>query len=182
MQHSFSILAAVAARLRARRWRVAWIALALVYAAPFAWIGYQRVIEVTQRQRTQLIEQHRLWEVDRHYKGSPRTWTRVAAWILSDSQLMSRVAQKYGTLAQQIELDYRRDLMFARAEAVLPLVAWWAIPLGALYGLNRMVRRRPKRPAPKSTPASIFDPRYRPPASADDVSMTPSAHDTAEPK
>jgi hypothetical protein len=145
--------------------QAAWVALGLVYAAPLAWVGYNRLVEINYQQRVRFIEQHRLWEVDRHYAGKPQTWTRMAAWLLTDSQLMSRVKQKYGGLADQIEIDYRRDLVFARAEAILPLVAWWALPLTALYGLSRLIGVR-RRPAPrKQAPASVLDPRYAPPGS-----------------
>src|SRR5215213_4202593 len=91
-------------------WKVILLLAGLVYAAPLTWIGYDRVLEVNRAQRTRLIEQYRLWEVDAQYSGTPQMWTRVAARFLSDGQLMSRVAKKYGGLAEEIELDYRREL------------------------------------------------------------------------
>ena len=146
-------------------WKAIWIAVSLVYAAPLTWIAYDRVIEANRAQRTRLIEEHRLWEVDPQYSGSPQMWTRVAARFLNDSQLMSRMAKKYGSLADEIELDYRRQLAIARAEAIVPLVTWWAIPVSVLYGLGRLANR-PTRPPPRHRPQppSIADPRYKPPA------------------
>lgn len=145
-------------------WKVAWLIIAAVYATPVCYIAYGRVIEVTRQARERLIVQHRLWELDPEYQGSPRTWTRVASHLLSDSQLMKRVRARYGDLANEIELDYHRDLTIARAEVVLLAAAAWAVPTAALYGLGFLVRRRR---SPRETPkqperSAATDSRYRP--------------------
>lgn len=149
---------------QARLWYWAWIAVAVLWATPVAFMAYGRLTEVTHRAREHLIIEHRLWEQDRDYQGTPQTWTRFAARLLTDRQLMQRVRSRYGTLAEQIELDYRRDLSIAQAEAVFVAVAVWGLPLAALYGggllAARLRRRRP--PPPVAQPARIDDTRYRP--------------------
>ena len=144
-------------------WKAIWIGVSLVYAAPLTWIAYERVVEVNRAQRTRFIEEHRLWEVDPQYSGSPQMWTRVAARFLTDSQLMSRMAKKYGSLADEIGLDYRRQLAIARAEALVPPVTWWAIPVSILYALGRLTNRPRPPPRERPQPPSITDPRYKPP-------------------
>lgn len=151
---------------RGSLWKVAWLILAAVYAAPVCYIAYNRVVEATRQAREQLIVQHRLWELDPEYQGSPRMWTRVAAYLLSDAQLMRRVRMRHGAqLANEIDLDYRRDLTLAQAEVVAVAATAWALPLGALYGLGLLVSRRrrapPEPPKPPERPVSS-DSRYRP--------------------
>ena len=64
-------------------------------------------------------------------------------------------------MADQIELDYRRDLTIAQMEVVLTALGVWALPLALLYAAAWAVRRR-RRSAPqvKIQPASAADPRY----------------------
>ena len=141
------------------------IVAALVYAWPLAWNAYERLIEVNQQARARLIEEHRLWELQPDFRGKPETWTRVAARLLNDGQLLARVALKYGSGSEQVELDYRRDLAIARAEVVLTRLAIWAVPLIALYGLVLLAVRRETAPSQggRMQPSSLSDPRYRPP-------------------
>lgn len=151
---------------RGSLWKVAWLIFAAAYAAPVCYIAYGRVVEVTRQAREQLIVQHRLWELDPEYQGSPRMWTRVALLLLTDNQLMRRVRMRHGAqLANEIELDYRRDLTLAQAEVVAVAAAAWALPLGALYGLGLLVSRRRRAPPeplkPPERPVSS-DSRYRP--------------------
>jgi hypothetical protein len=148
-------------------WDVGWLVVAVAYAIPIAWSAYDKVIETNYQARARLIEQHRLWELQPDYRGRPEMWTRIASHLLTDRQLMMRVAARYGPLSQEIELDYRRDLTIARAEIVLTAVALWTVPLGALYALAWLVRRRPARPPAKVQPPSISDPRYKPPESSE---------------
>lgn len=158
------------AQIRSPRawWKVASIALAIAYAIPLAWHAYGRLTEVDQQARARLIEAHRLWELQPGYRGKPEMWTRIASRLLNDKQLMSRIATKYGPLAEQIELDYRRDLAIARGEVVFKAVALWALPLALVYGAARLAARRKRRlPPPKTQPASALDPRYRPPQAED---------------
>lgn len=148
---------------RARLWKAALFLIAAIYAWPVFWSAYDRVQEVTRKQREQLIIRHQLWELHPEYVGSPQTWTRVASLVLSDRQLLRRVYRKYGAFAEQIELDYRRDLFIARAEVVLVAGALWALPLGALYGIGALLsRRRKAAPPPEPEPSSVSDSRYRP--------------------
>lgn len=148
---------------RVRLWQLAWILAAAAYAAPLAWHAYEDLVQVNYRARARLIEQHRLWEVD-NFRGKSEGWTRFASRILTDQQLLRRVAMKYGPQSEEIEREYRRDLTIARAEVTVIALAWWAGPLTALYGVVWLARRRrPARPPPKIQPASASDPRYRPP-------------------
>jgi hypothetical protein len=146
-------------------WRIAWVILAVAYAAPIVYIAYGRVVEVTRQARVGLIVQHRLWELDPGYQGTPQAWTRFAERLLTDSQLMRRVRARYGELAREIELDYRRDLTMAQGEVVVVAAAAWALPLAALYGIGfiaaRSRRPPPELPKPLVRPASS-DARYRP--------------------
>ena len=144
-------------------WRLAWLALAVAWAVPLAWNAYEQLNRVGERARTRLIEQHRLWEVDPNFRGKPEMWVRMAARLLSDRQVLMRVATKYGGASEEIELEYRRDLTMARAEVVVVAFAWWALPLALLYGGALFARRRKPLPRPRVEPASVSDPRYRPP-------------------
>jgi hypothetical protein len=148
---------------RARLWQIVWILAAAAYAAPLSWNAYEQLVAVNQQARARLIQQHRLWEMELNFRGKPEHWTRFASWLLTDRQLLARVAMKYGPQSEEIEREYRRDLTIARAEVIVIASALWAGPLAALYGLVWMLRRRPHRPAPKIEPASASDPRYRPP-------------------
>jgi len=144
-------------------WKAALFLIAAAYAWPVYWAAQERVQEVTRKQREQLIIRHQLWEFEPPYAGTPQSWTRFAAMLLSDRQLLRRVHRKYGALARDIELDYRRDLFIARAEVVLTAGAIWALPLAALYGIGVWVgRRRKPAAAPETDSASASDSRYRP--------------------
>ena len=138
--------------------------MAAACAAPLAWNAYEDLVQVNYRARARLIEQHRLWEVD-NFRGKPQHWTRFASRILTDQQLLRRVAMKYGPQSEEIEREYRRDLAIARAEVIIVAFAWWAGPLGGLYGVVWLARRRrPASPPSKIQPASASDPRYLPPS------------------
>ena len=147
------------------RWlHVAFVIAALAYAAPLAWNAYERVLRVIEQARTRLIQQHRLWEGEIGFRGRPEVWTRMAAHLLTDQQLMRRLSIKYGGQAQEHEIEYRRDVLMARAEVVVSALALWGAPLAALYVLVWIVRRRKPTPPPKTQPASVNDPRYLPPS------------------
>ncbi len=153
-------------RPRPAWWRTAGIVLALAYAVPVGYFAYNRLQEVSLRARQHLIVQYQLWEMHPEYQGTPQMWTRVASWLLTDTQLMRRVRVKYGgELTREIELDYQRDLTLARAEVVLVAAAAWALPVGALYGLV-VFRRRRRRPPPEQPKHPVAPPdsdsRYRP--------------------
>jgi len=146
-------------------WRIAWIMLAVIYAVPVGYFAYGRVAEVNRQARVRLIIQHRLWELDPGYQGTPQAWTRFAERLLTDGQIMRRVRARYGELASEIELDYRRDLTIAQGEVVAVAAGAWALPLAALYGIG-FIAARSRRPLPEPQkplvrPASS-DARYRP--------------------
>lgn len=144
-------------------WKAALFLIAAAYAWPVYWAAKERVEEVTRKQRHQLIIRHQLWELDPEYAGTPETWTRFAAILLSDRQLLRRVHRKYGALGRDIGLDYRRDLFIARAEVILTAGVIWALPLAALYGIGVWLGRRRKSPTPPEIhSASTSDARYRP--------------------
>ncbi|HYC46012.1 MAG TPA: hypothetical protein VED01_11085 [Burkholderiales bacterium] len=144
--------------------RIACIAAAFAYGTPIASSAYDQLIRVNEQARTRLIQHHRLWELEIGYRGRPETWTRMAARLLNDRQLLARVALKYGGQAPDIELEYRRDVTIARAEVVGKALVLWGGPLLALYGLAWLARRRNGKAPVRVQPASIYDPRYRPPA------------------
>lgn len=142
--------------------------LALAWAVPVVYHAHDRVLQVRQQARAQLIMLHRLWELHPEYRGTAENWTRFASRLLTDRQLMLRVASKYGALSEQIELEYRRDLTIAEGEVFLVALAIWALPLGVLYALGHALRRRAPAQAPVRVKASsASDPRYLPASSAD---------------
>lgn len=140
------------------------VAVAIAVALPIGFQAYERLLHVNQQARERLILQHRLWELQPGFNGRPQTWARFASRLLNDRQLLSRVAAKYGPQAEEIEIEYRRDLVIARAEVVVIALAAWGAPLGLAYALLWWALRR-KKPAvaPTAPPASASDPRYRPP-------------------
>ena len=149
--------------LRARLWIIAWALAAVAYAVPLGWRAYEDLVRVSYRERARMIEQHRLWEVD-NFRGRPANWTRFASRLLTDQQLLRRLAVKYGAQSEEIEREYRRDLAIARAEVIVVAGALWAGPVAALYGLILLMRRRRvPPPTSKIQPPSASDPRYRPP-------------------
>ena len=76
---------------------------------------------------------------------------------------MFRISAKYGALAQQIELDYRRDLTIAESEVIVIALAVWLTPLVLLYALGYLLSRRAPAPVPvRQRAASVDDPRYLP--------------------
>jgi len=150
-------------RRRFFAWRTAFAALALAAAVPIAFDAYDDLVRVNERARERLALEHRLWELQPGFRGKPETWARFASRLLNDRQLLSRVAAKYGAAAEQIELEYRRDLAIARAEVVVVALAIWAVPLGLVYAIAWAYGRRKPAPVPKTQPASATDPRYLPP-------------------
>ena len=144
-------------------WRAAWVLVALAYAAPVAYFAYGRLTEVAQRARERLIVEYRLWELHPEYKGSPQAWTRFAARLLTDSQLLRRVRLVERDAATDIELDYRRDLTIAQGEVVLAALAAWAAPMGIIYGIGCLVARH-RRAVPEPLPAkpAYSEDKYRP--------------------
>jgi hypothetical protein len=150
------------------RWKPVLIVLFTVYAGVLAWHAYERINEVSLAARVRLIREHQLWELQPDFHGNPENWTQLAARLLNNSQLMARIKTKYGPVAEQIELDYRRDVAIAHAEVFVTAMFAFALPLCVPRGLVLLrQRRRPSAPPPKPRPASIDDPRYKPPPDND---------------
>jgi len=146
------------------RWRYLWIIAAALYALPIGKLAYDDFNDVTRKMRARLILEHRLWELHPEYRGKPQVWTNMAARLLTDRQLLTRVRAKYGDRAENIELDYRRDLSIAQGEVVLVAAALWGAPVAALYGIGWVVAKRRRRvpPAPAPSRPAYDESRYRP--------------------
>lgn len=110
--------------------------------APAGYFAYQDALEARRVTRVQLIERCSLWETAPEYAGSPQSWTRFAAWLLDSDQLMERVRMKYGALAEEIELDFRRDLVLVYGRVIAGYLLLWLAPLALLYGAGHLYRRR----------------------------------------
>ena len=123
-------------------WRRAWLIAAAATLPLAGYFAYHDTIAVAQSLRVELIQRYSLWETDPDYRSSPRDWTRFAAWLLSNEQLLERVRAKYGPLSDQIELDFRRDAALAHGRVALIYALAWGAPLGALYGLGLLFERR----------------------------------------
>jgi hypothetical protein len=151
--------------VRARWWFCLWAAAAIIYAMPIGKFAYDRLSDVSRKMRAQLIIEHRLWELHPEYSGSPDMRTSFATRLLTDRQLLTRVRSKYQDGADQIELDYRRDLTIAQAEIIVVALAVWGLPVGAAYAIGIMILRRRRDPpaSPPSPPRPTYDAsRYRP--------------------
>jgi hypothetical protein len=133
-------------RARLAVWQLAWLAVAVLSFAAVAYHGYQAIQDTNRDLRVQLIQRHNLWEVDKHYKGSPQDWTRFAAWLLNTEQLMQRVEEKYGTASEEIQKDFERDTAFALTQVIAFHAILWGAPIGALYLLGWLYARRRTHP------------------------------------
>jgi hypothetical protein len=152
-------------QVQARWWVYLWLIVAALYAVPIGKVAYDRLNKVTVKMRAQLIVEHRLWELHPEYSGSPDMWTSFASRLLTDHQLLLRVRTKYPDGAEQIELDYRRDLSIAQAEIIVVALAIWGLPVAALYGVGFMIikrRRKPPGPPPPPPRPAYDESRYRP--------------------
>lgn len=163
MVRLFPLRTAASSR-RSLLWHAAWIVIALAYAVPVAYFAYGRLIDITHRAREQLIVEYRLWELHPEYRGTPQTWTRFAARLLTDNQLLRRVRLVQRDLAAEIELDYRRDLTLAQGEVALTALAAWLAPVAGVYGIGYLIARL-RRPAPAARQLqkpAYSEARYRP--------------------
>ena len=124
------------------RWQWAWLFAALVSAAPVSYHAYQALQENGRAARMQLIERYSLWESDAQSRASPQAWTRFAARLLNTAQLMQRVREKHGALADQIEQDFEFDTALSHSRIVAVYLAAWGVPLGVLYGVGWLAARR----------------------------------------
>ena len=151
--------------VRARWWLYLWVVAAALYAIPIGKVAYDRLNDVTRKLRAQLIVEHRLWELHPEYSGSPDMWTSFASRLLTDRQLLLRVRTKYQDDADQIELDYRRDLSIAQAEIIVVALAIWGLPVAMFYFLGVVIvkrRRTPPEPPPAPPRPTYDESRYRP--------------------
>ena len=126
-------------------WQWGLLALAVVSFVPLAWLAYVDTLEAARVARVQLIEHYRLWETAPDYAGSPQAWTRFAAWLLDTDQLMERVRVLHGALAEQIETDFRRDLVLVCGRTIVAYLLLWLAPLALFYGVAWLYRRRLRR-------------------------------------
>ena len=126
-------------------WQWGLLALAVVSFVPLAWLAYVDTLEAARVARVQLIEHYRLWETAPDYAGSPQAWTRFAAWLLDTDQLMERVRVLHGALAEQIETDFRRDLVLVCGRTIVAYLLLWLAPLALFYGVAWLYRRRRRR-------------------------------------
>ncbi|MCC7486135.1 MAG: hypothetical protein IT529_14270 [Burkholderiales bacterium] len=150
---------------RGSPWRIAWFVASLAWAVPVGNIAYERIVQVTYQARARLIVEYALWELHPEYHGSPQAWTRFASRLLTDNQLLRRVRLRHRDLANEIELDYRRDLTLAQGEVAATALAAWALPCAAVYGIGFLVARRRRRPAtaaPAPAKPAYSEARYRP--------------------
>ena len=127
------------------RWLWAWLLLATVSLPPAAYYAYQESQQVARALRVQLIERYSLWETDPAYRGTPQAWTRFAAWLLDSDQLLERVRAKHGALAEQIELEFRRDAALAHGKVIAVYLLGWGVPVALLYGAGWLYERRKQR-------------------------------------
>ncbi len=117
-------------------WQWGFLLLAALTLLPAAYFTYQDTQEAGRAQRVQLIERYRLWETAPEYRGTPQSWTRFAAWLLDTDQLLERVRVQQGALAEQIEQDFRRDLVLVYGRIAGGYLLLWMAPLALLYGIG----------------------------------------------
>lgn len=126
-------------------WQWAWLLIAVASFPPVAYYAYHALLDSGRLGRVQLIERYSLWEADPQYPGTPKTWTRFAAMLLNTGQLMQRVREKHGALADQIEQDFEFDTALARSKIIAVHLAAWGAPLALLYGAGWLIERRRRR-------------------------------------
>lgn len=143
-------------------WLWAWLVIVAVSGVPVGQSAYRNLLETNIAARHRLIVQYELWRAHPKLKASPQHWARLASRLLTDNQLMNRVRVVHPNNAEQIELDYRRDLSITQALAIAKYLSPWALMLALLYFAGRwLLRPRKTTPPPKVVPASYNDPKYR---------------------
>ena len=123
-------------------WQCAWLLLAVISLPPVVYYAYQELQGVQRDLRVQLIRQYSLWENDPTYRGTPQSWTRFAAMLLNTDQLMRRVREKHGEVADKIEEDFQRNAFFAYGTVIVFYLLSWGAPLGLLYGAGWLYQRK----------------------------------------
>lgn len=126
-------------------WQWTWLVLAIASLLPTAYYAYVESQQVGRALRVQLIESYSLWETDPAYRGTPQAWTRFASFLLDTDQLFDRVRMKHGALAEQIELDFRRDAALAHGKVMVSCLLAWGLPLALLYVVGWLYQHRRSR-------------------------------------
>jgi hypothetical protein len=124
------------------RWRTIWFALAVLTAIPTAYHANQALLQTRLELHTRLIVDNSLWESDPSYAGSPRDWTRFAAWLLDTGQLLERVRTLHAAEAESIEQEYRRDVLLAFGGVIARFLFWWGAPVALAFAAGRISERR----------------------------------------
>jgi hypothetical protein len=137
-----SFLTVLSSMRRLARWQCAWLLLATISLAPVSYHAWQALQEVQRDLRVQLIRQYSLWETEPNYRGTPQAWTRFAAMLLNTDQLMRRVREKQGDVADKIEEDFQRDVFFAYGKVIVLYLLSWSAPLAPLYGAGWLYQRK----------------------------------------
>lgn len=124
------------------RWRRLLAVFAVLAAVPAAYHANKELLQTRVELHTRLIVQHGLWESDAAYAGSPRDWTRFAAWLLDTGQLFERIRALHPAEAETIEEEYRRDALLAFGGVAARYLALWGIPLVLAYAAGLLIERR----------------------------------------
>ncbi len=139
-------------------WQWAWLLVAVTSLAPVSYYAYQTSQNVQRDMRVQLIQRYSLWESDPNYRGTPQSWTRFAAMLLNTSQLMRRVREKHGELADKIEEDFGRDSALAQGKVIAVYLLSWGAPLALLYGAGWLYQRRKPLAVTRQSPKNRIKP------------------------
>ena len=126
-------------------WRAWWLVLAVLSAMPTAYFANQALLQTKVELQMRLIVQNSLWESDASYAGSPRDWTRFAAWLLDTEQLLDRARALHPAQAESIEEDYRRDTLLAFGGVIARYLALWGVPAGLAFAAGLLLERRRTR-------------------------------------
>jgi hypothetical protein len=65
--------------------------------------------------------------------------------LLTSRQLMQRVREKHGAVADQIEQDLEFDTTLAQSRIIAGYIGAWGAPLALLYGAGWLFERRKRR-------------------------------------
>jgi hypothetical protein len=143
-------------------WLWAWLVAVVVSGLPVGWLAYKNLIEVNIAARYRFIVDYELWRAHPKLKAAPQQWARSASHLLTDRRLMNRMRIVHPNNAEQIELDYRRDLTIAQGLMLAKRLLPWALALALIYTAGWWLLR-PRKPVapPNIVPASYSDPRYR---------------------
>jgi hypothetical protein len=133
------------ATLVSTHWRTIWFAVAVLTAMPTAYHANQALLQTRLELHTRLIVDNSLWESDPFYAGSPRDWTRFAAWLLDTGQLLERLHALHAAEAESIEQEYRRDVLLAFGGVIARFLCWWGVPVALAYAAGRIWQRRQTR-------------------------------------